>query len=78
MPALFVFLKGYLRIQWLLLRVVDFHSRCFAFRGAGGEPHSIISFLSVSPVRLSRRSLAPSTTINRSEKKLKRFKSNNL
>jgi hypothetical protein len=43
---------------------VDFRSRLLAFHGAGGEPHSNASHLSVSPARLSRRSLAPSTPIN--------------
>jgi hypothetical protein len=34
---------------------VDFRSRLLAFRGAGGEPHSYVSLLSVSPVKMQWR-----------------------
>jgi hypothetical protein len=51
-------------VNFRLLEVVDFRSRLLAFRGAGGEPHSYVSRISVSPAHLSRRSLASCAPIN--------------
>jgi hypothetical protein len=54
--AIFYFLTIYLLIvsaNW----PVDFHSRCFAFRGRAGEPPRRQGACGVSPAPYSRRSL---------------------
>jgi hypothetical protein len=51
----------------MFLKEVDLRSRLLAFRGAGGEPHSYVSRISVSLASLSRRSLAPCAPINNRE-----------
>ncbi|WP_218008339.1 hypothetical protein, partial [Cytobacillus firmus] len=43
---------------------VDFRSRMLAFRGAGGEPPRRFASAGSHLSRYSRRSLAPSATIN--------------
>jgi hypothetical protein len=56
------------------MEVVDLRFRMLAFRGVGGEPHLVVSLLSVSLAYLSRRSLAPCTTVNLQMKQKKTTK----